>query len=63
MCKYCDFIGFSERLIKEADKYNHQMYVCGAKGRVEEPPSPPYPYKYKQLPIMKNYHGILDDKY
>ena len=39
------------------------MYVCGAKGRVEEPPTPPYPYKYKQLPIMKSYHGILDDKY
>ena len=39
------------------------MWACGVMGRVEEPPIQPYPYKYKNIPIMEDYNGNLSDQY
>ena len=32
-------------------------------GKVEEPPIPPYPFKYGSIPIMEDYSKDLSDQY
>ena len=39
------------------------MHVCAAMGKVEEPPIPDFPYKYRNIPIVKDYDKELGDEY
>ena len=39
------------------------MWACGVMGKVEEPPIPPYPFKYGNIPIMEDYSKDLSGQY
>ena len=39
------------------------MYVCGAMGKVSDPPTPGYPYKYTHIPKRNSYKEDLGEDY
>ena len=50
-------------VIREAELYNERMVKCGIMDPVWEEPTIPYPFKYKNIPIMQDYSNPLGDEY